>query len=44
MAKAIGVIPVERAQDLAKPGKGNIISIMDTILKVNKTIHIKYVK
>lgn len=38
MARAIGVIPVERPQDLAKPGKGNIISIIDTILKVIKIL------
>lgn len=34
LAKMIHVVPVERPQDLAKPGKGKILAIVNSILKV----------
>lgn len=34
IAKLINVVPVERPQDLAKNGKGKIINIKNSILKV----------
>ena len=34
LAKLINVVPVERPQDLAKTGKGNIFCIINSILKV----------
>lgn len=34
IAKMINVVPVERPQDLAKNGKGKILAIKNSILKV----------
>lgn len=34
IAKLINVVPVERPQDLAKNGKGKIVNIKNSILKV----------
>jgi len=33
--RALGGIPVERAQDIAKPGKGKIISLKNGVLIVS---------
>lgn len=35
LAKLMDVVPVERAQDLAIVGKGKILSIANSIMKVN---------
>jgi len=34
--RALGGIPVERAQDIAKPGKGKIISLKNGVLIVSE--------
>jgi len=34
LAKMIHVVPVERPQDLVKNGKGKIVAIVNSILKV----------
>jgi len=36
IGRFLGCIPVERPRDLAKQGKGTIISIKDGVLKVEK--------
>ena len=40
--RALGGIPVERAQDIAKPGKGKIISLKNGVLIVTNTLQQNY--
>jgi hypothetical protein len=42
LCKLLGTIPVERAQDIAKFGKGHIISIANNIIIVNTLNYYKY--